>query len=859
MRRGGGGGRIPGRRGARRILLAAVCAGAVAWVALPRLLAPGDRTAPPWGSGGPAGAGVVSVPGSSGDGEAGVSTVRGDGTPPREPNTWFVVERAFPDDRIPLDRWRAARARAADMRRSPARDVSWTARGPSNIGGRVTSLAVDPTDDRVVFAGAAEGGVLRSVDGGATWEAVFDDQEVLAIGALAIDPRDPDTVLAGTGEANPGGGSMAYGGAGLFRSTDGGASWESLGLEQTGSIARVVIDAADPQRLFVAAMGQLWEDDAGRGVFRSADGGATWEQVLFVDEGTGCIDLVQRPDDPDVLFAATWERRRRAEAFDYGGPGSGVYRSDDGGDTWQRVGGGLPEASEDGGRIGLALCDAQPDVMAAIYAAADGTFDGIYRSTDGGATWARTDDADLASVYSSYGWWFGNVRIHPDDPERILVLGLTLWSSDDGGRSYVRSDDGMHVDHHALVFGPAPERVIYEGNDGGVYRSDDDAATWTELVDLPITQVYRLALDPSDARVLYVGTQDNGTCRTVTGALDDWERIAGGDGFAAVVHPDDPARVWTLRQYGHLKYSNDGGESWTEALKGIDPEDRVNWDAPHVMDPSDPGRRYYGTQRVYRSVGNLGWEAISPDLTGGTTQGQAGQVDGTLTTIGVSPVDGDVLWTGSDDGHVFVTDDGGGRWTDVSGDLPLRWVTAVRPDPRDAETAYATLSGFRWAESEAHVYRTDDLGRSWAPLGADLPDAPVNDLLVDPEQPGRLFAASDVGVFESVDGGAHWSALGRGLPIVVVNALALDAPRRILVAGTYGRSTFSCPVPVDGGDAPPPDDGSAGPRNSTVPAAGCACSGGPRASGPWWLLTIGLLARRGGRRGARRPQPFSSE
>ena len=713
----------------------------------------------------------------------------------RAPNPWFHAKRAYPLGQIPLHRWRAAQEQARLMKAAaPSRGGSWVPRGPTNVGGRITDIAVDPLDDTIVYAGAAEGGVLRSTDSGQHWTPLFDDQPSLSIGALAIDPSDRGTIYAGTGEVNPGGGSVAYGGTGLYRSTDSGDSWTPLGLEESGSIGRIRIDPANSQRIFVAAMGPLWSPSNERGVYRSTDGGTSWENVLFVGSETGCVDLVMRPDNPDVILAAMWERIRYPESYRYGGETCGVYRTTDGGDNWGLVGGGLPAPSANGGRIGLSLCHDQPDVMHAVYADATGYFDGLYASNNGGTTWTQTNDGALSGVFSSYGWWFGNVRTHPRDPQTIFVLGLDFYRSTNGGSSWQWAAGSMHVDHHGLDFGPGAAPVIYEGNDGGVYRSANGGTAWTLLPDQPITQVYRAALDANNPNALYHGAQDNGTWRTVSGALDDWQYLYGGDGFQPLVHPLDSTRIWAQYQYGELAYSGNNGSSWSGATSGIGGGDRRNWNSPLVQDPTDPDTRYFGTHRVYRSTGNTSWTAVSSDLTGGPHAGNPGQVNGTLTTIAVSPLDGQVIWAGSDDGEVSVTENGGGSWTTVSDALPERWITAVRPSPRDRDTALVTISGFRWNEPLPHVYRSTDLGQSWAAVSGNLPEAPANDLVIDPEIPGRWFVATDLGVYETTDSGDSWHPFGTGLPNVVVNALAFQPQTRTLVAGTYGRSFFSITV-----------------------------------------------------------------
>ncbi len=731
------------------------------------------------------------------------SRLPGDGLPPRAPDQHFFNERAFPAGVIPIERWQAAQlaaselrdeARAEAVRRAEAglRTETWEPAGPTNIGGRITDLVVDPTDANIVYAGAAEGGVLRTTDGGQSWTPLFDDQPSLAIGAVAIDPSDPSVVYAGTGEVNPGGGSVAYGGAGVFRSVDQGESWEPLGLENTGSIGRIVIDPADSQRIFVAAMGRLWVNNPERGVYRTTDGGATWDRVLHVSDSTGCVDLIMRPDDTDVILAAMWQRVRRPEYYDYGGPTCAVYKSTDGGDSWSLVGGGLPSPGANSGRIGLSLCASQPDVMHAVYADRTGYFAGLYESTNGGQSWTRTNDGALGDVFASYGWWFGNVRTHPINPDWIYVLGLPFYRSTNGGQSYYDASDNMHVDHHGLAFGPGPNPVIYNGNDGGVYRSTDGGSAWTKLPDLPILQVYRVALDAGNPDAIYCGSQDNGTCRTLTGALNDWQGIFGGDGFQPLVHPNDSNRIWAQYQYGSLYYSSNGGYNWSYAQNGIGYSDRRNWNSPLVQDPTHADTRYFGTQKLYRNSGNTSWTAVSGDLTGGPHLGNSGQVNGILTTIGVSPLDGQIIWTGSDDGYVQVTTDGCASWSDVSDGLPERWITSVRPDPFDTQTAYVTVSGWRWGEPLPHVYRTSDVGSTWQPIAGNLPEAPVNDLLADPVYPDRLVVATDVGVYQTTDGGAHWSMLGADLPRVVVTSLALEPVTRELHAGTYGRSMFVC-------------------------------------------------------------------
>jgi photosystem II stability/assembly factor-like uncharacterized protein len=731
------------------------------------------------------------------------SQIPGDGLVPKAPNPWFFAERAYPLGKIPRDEWREAQLQATAIRAEAGdRDQAlWQQEGPSNIGGRVTCMAVDPRNDNVVYAGAAEGGVLRSDDAGQNWIPLFDHMPSLSVGAMVLDPSDADRIYVGTGEVNPGGGSVAYGGTGLYRSDDQGANWISLGLEDSGSIARIVVDPSNPDRIFVAVNGHHWTTSQERGVYRSEDGGDSWERVLFTADDTGCIDIVQRADNPNVLVAAMWQHLRQPTAYSYGGSNCAVYRSTDGGDNWSQLGGGLPSPTSQSGRIGLAICQSQPQYICAVYADKTGYFDGLYRSSDGGASWTQTNDGSLSGVFASYGWWFGNVRVHPENPDVIFVLGLWFARSTNGGASYSDASGSMHVDHHGMAFGSGTSPVMYEGNDGGVYRSTNSGTSWSKGPNLPISQIYKLALDANNSDALLAGLQDNGTCRTNTGALDDWSMIYGGDGFQPLVHPENSSRIWAMYQYGGLGYSSNGGGSFSGATSGL--SGRYAWSCPLVQDPNNADQRYFGTDKVHRSTSNTSWTAISGDLTGGTSGG-SGQVRGTLISIAVSPIDGEVIWSGSDDGVVSVTQNGGTSWSDVSTTLPDRWITSVSCDPNDREIAYVTLSGFRWAEDMAHVYRTDNLGATWTAIDGNLPDAPANDLIADPDNAGRYFVATDLGVYVSENGGGNWSVLGAGLPNVVINQMRLDQVNRRLYAGSYGRSIWSIDIDqVTTVDAPP--------------------------------------------------------
>lgn len=702
---------------------------------------------------------------------------------PLEPTDWFFVQRAYPRTEIDPAAFREALGQAQVLRANAQRrgDAPWEPAGATNIGGRVSSLAAESFD--VFYVGTASGGIMKTTDGGQSFVSLGDDVLSLSIGDVALDPQDPSTVYAGTGESNGGGGSLTYGGQGVFQSPDGGASWTHLGLEETGTIGRIIVDPTDSQTLFVAAAGKLFASDEHRGVYRTTDGGQSWDKTLFVNDSTGAIDVAINPRSPDTLYAATWERRRRADDRHYGGEGSGIHRSIDGGATWTRLSVGLPSGANVG-RIGISVAASRPNVVYAIYADATGNPLAVYRTQDGGDNWT------IRGGFSgpSFCWWFGQIRADPTDAEVVYIPVLSLYKSGDGGASFNFASGSMHVDQHALWIDPSNPNQLIAGNDGGVYRSTSGGSSWAKAPGpFPATQFYTVEIDESVPERLYGGTQDNGTNRTLTGNLDDWQSIYGGDGFVVLVDPSNNQYVYAESQYGGLGRSTNGGSSFTGATSGV--SGRKNWNMPYVFEPGNPETLYLGTDRVFKSTNRAqSWTPISPDLTGGPTNGSL--VFGTITTLDVSPANVQTIWVGTDDGHVQVTHDGGASWADVSAGLPNRWITRVTPHPTEFQDAFVTVSGYRWGEDMAYVYLTQDGGQTWSPRTNGLPNAPVNDLLYDPQDSNRLYLSSDVGVFTSPDGGDTWQALGTGLPQAPVLDLDLHNGTRSLVAGTFGRSMY---------------------------------------------------------------------
>jgi len=706
----------------------------------------------------------------------------------KSPIDLLFMQRAFPSGEIKSGAYKEAALWRRQMEASRSAESStaiWEFSGPLNIGGRITDIEIPNGDADTYYVGAASGGIFKTTNGGGTWQPVFDDQAMLAIGDIEISKTNNDLVFVGTGEVNAGGGSLAYDGDGVYRSEDGGISWESKGLEAVGSIGKVIIDPSDDDVIFVGAMGPLFRNDTNRGVYRSTDGGDNWEQVLFIAENTGIIDMVIHPTNSNIVYAVAWQRERSVDNRTYGGDNSGIYRSDDGGDSWNELTTGLPSAGSQKGRISIDIAQSNPNVLYASYADANGSIQGNYRSADGGDSWATINSSQLTNV--GFHWWFRGLFVDPTDENTIFHVGFDVERSVDGGMSWQPVFSNVHVDQHALAFNSMNTNEVLLGNDGGLYVSPNNGATAQQDLNLPITQFYRFYVDPQNENKIYGGSQDNSTMRTTTGGLSDWSIINGGDGFQPLVRDDDTNVIYALSQRGGLVRSTNDAASFNAILNGINPADRNNWDTPIALDPVDNDIVYFGTQRVYRST-NTGtnWTAISPDLTDGGGMGNL--TFGTLTTIDISPLNSDIIYTGSDDGNVYRSLDNGVTWDNISTTLPERWVTRVQADPLNENVVYATFSGYRFGEDTGHVFRSEDQGTTWEDVTNNLPDIPVNDIEIDTF--GNLFLGTDIGVLASANNGDSWEPFGENLPSVVVNDLHLDLNSGFLFAGTYGRSSY---------------------------------------------------------------------
>lgn len=710
------------------------------------------------------------------------------------PGEWMYNQRAYPDNVINREAIKKAVATSkAILQNRPSQSaLDWELVGPLNTGGRITDVAISPDNDDHLYVAAATGGIFKTTDRGANWTPIFDEFAKPSIGAIAIAPSNAQRIYAGTGEANGSATDGAYFGDGIYRSDDAGITWTNVGLPESNHIGRIVVDPADPDRVFTAVTGKLYGKNVERGIYKTTDAGANWEQVLFVTDSTSAIDVAMNPVNTNIIFAAMWERTRQPWQRDYGGLSSAIHRSTDGGTTWTELGAanGLPAPNEQTGRIGIAVSESNPSTVYARFTTNEITneFNGLYRSDDNGDNWTLVTLGELSGIDSSFGWYFGNLRIHPTDPDEVYVLGQGIAKTTNGGSSW-QNVNGMHVDHHALEYSKNNTDFILEGNDGGAYISENGGSSWTKFTNLPITQFYNIEVDYLQPERRYGGTQDNNTIRTLTGGNHDWNSILGGDGFHVLVDPTDNNYVYAESQYGNLRRSTDGGFNFSNGTSGISGSDRTNWNTPVIMSPFDSEILYYGSNRLYRSTRAVSWTPISPDLTNG--QHSSGSLAyGTLTAMAASYNNLNTIYTGSDDGNVHVTFDGGSSWTNISGNLPDRYVTSLATVPNDDLTAYVTFSGYGLLDYDAHVFKTIDGGQNWEDISANLPSIPVNDIIVSNAN-NMLFVATDLNVWYSTNDGTSWDIVGNDLPLNIIRDLKIHEPTNTLYAGTFGRSMHS--------------------------------------------------------------------
>ena len=712
-----------------------------------------------------------------------------------------------------------------------AEALEWREIGPTIMGGRISDLAVVESDPAVFYVGTATGGVWKTQNSGITFDPIFDGQATASVGDVTVAPSNSNVIWVGTGE--PQNRQSSPWGNGVYRSTDAGLSWAHMGLANTHHISRIQVHPHDPDIAYVAAMGHLWGSNPERGVYRTKDGGQNWELVLFVDENTGAIDLVMDPSDPQTLFAAMYQRQRKAWGFNGGGPGSGIYRTTDGGQNWIELTEGLPEG--DKGRIGLDVYRRNGNFLCAIVEAdarlpgqsfgqnnSDRTVrNGVYCSMDRGESWEHRSTTNNRPMY------YSQIRIDPNDPERMYLGGSSMYRTSDGGRTFTSdAAAGVHLDHHALWINPENSDHMILGSDGGVSISWDRSDNWYQFRNLPLGQFYEIGVDMRDPYHVCGGLQDNGSwcapsdTRSNQGIRTrDWYNVGSGDGFFTVMHPSNTSLMFAESQGGNLIRVNLETMERTRMrpigrpdADGEMPQLRWNWDTPVVLSSHDENTLYIGSNILFRSD-DLGqsFTAVSDDLTWSVDRdtlsimgvlGSSAQMSrndgqssyGNLTAIAESPLNEAVIYTGADDGRVHVTRDSGQTWTDVTDRLEglpsYAYVTRIVASNGEDGEVFAAFDNHRNDDFNSYLYHSENFGQDWKRIGSGLPASSLNALAQHPDNAELLFVGNEVGVYVSADAGVTWVQMGTGLPTVPVDDIKIHPRENDLIIGTHGRGVW---------------------------------------------------------------------
>ncbi|MEM6724122.1 MAG: glycosyl hydrolase [Bacteroidota bacterium] len=690
--------------------------------------------------------------------------------------------------------------------------------GPAFMSGRIADVVIHPENENVWYVAVGSGGVWKTTNSGTTWNSIFDGQVSYSIGCVTLDPQDPEIVWVGTGE-NVGGRHIGYG-DGIYRSGDGGKSWKNMGLKDSEHLSKIIVHPTNSNVIWVASQGPLWSSGGERGIYKTTDGGATWTQTLGDDEWVGATDLLIDPRNPEVLYAATWQRHRTVAGYLGGGPGTAIHKSTDGGETWTKLTNGLPGSKM--GKIGLGISPQQPDV---IYAAIelDRRKGGVYRSANQGGSWTKMSDAVSGGTGPHY---YQELYVSPHEFDKLYLANNYMLESSDGGKTFTTMNESeKHVDNHAVAFKMSDPNYILVGCDGGLYESFDKTQNWKFVDNLPVTQFYKIAVDDAEPfYYVYGGTQDNNSqgapSRTdnVHGIRNsDWFVVLGGDGHQPATEPGNPNIVYAQWQQGNLnRHDRITGENVyiKPQPKLGEKTERYNWDAPILVSPHDPKRLYFASQRVWKSNDRGdSWEAISGDLTNNLERiqtpyyGKKQKWDNawdiyamsnysTITSLSESPQQEGLIYAGTDDGIIQVTEDGGTNWrkvnfSSIKGLPNTAFVNDIKADLYDANVVYAVFDNHKYGDYQPYLFKSSDKGKTWQDISNNLPDRTLLWRIVqDHEQPNLLFLGTEYGVYCTVDGTKTWSKLKGGLPNISVRDLAIQKRENDLVAGTFGRGIY---------------------------------------------------------------------
>jgi len=709
-----------------------------------------------------------------------------------QPNERMLLQRSYPDAEFDYKAYHKALNTEyqhiySASYRGPS--LSWYVEGPGNIGGRFNCVVADPNNSNIIYAGAASGGIFKTTDGGNAWNPIFDDKPFLAIGCLTIDPNNSNIIWAGTGDANISG--LCYIGDGIYKSIDAGATWTNMGLNNQHVFSKIIVDPTNSNIIYAATMGQPFVRDNNRGLYKSTNGGISWNPILTISNQAGIIDLVMDATNPQVLYAASYDRiRNNQESITYG-KDSKIWKTIDGGSTWTHLTNGLPNFAVS--RIGLAIASSNSNVIYAVIADSTNYFQGVYKSIDAGTTWTDINISSLdPNAYSGFGWYFGKIAVNPANENQIYVLGVDSYTTSDDGNTWSLATPTwqlyqVHGDHHDLFFIDANTALLC--TDGGIYKTIDNCVSWTDVENIPANQVYHSIENPHVADEYWCGMQDNGTANGNMATINSWNRVYGGDGFQAAFDASNSNIFYAEAQNGWLTYTDDGGQNFYDATQGIDwMNDVVNWDMPYIISKHNNTTMYCGTNKVYQMTGAPygTWMPISPDLTDGL--GQYRDDLHTITSISESALSSGIIYASTADANVWVTTNTGSTWTNVTRTLPNRYVTSVKASPNVASNVYTTHSGYRDGDNIPHIHKSINYGSSWINISGDLPQVAVNDIIIKEGNENILFAATDIGVYYTVNAGINWIRLGNNMPLIPVNEIEFNKTKNKIIASTFGRS-----------------------------------------------------------------------
>lgn len=701
------------------------------------------------------------------------------------PEMEYFASRNYPDATMDRQAYLGAVKQTKDelFKRS---NGNWITQGPGNISGRISTIEID--DDGTIYLGYSKGGIFKSEDDGASYTSLMDDEAFLAVSDIEIDPNDSNTLYVGTGDVDI---SIMFGiGNGVLKSVDGGASWTNMGLVEESIISRVHVDKNNSNLVFASAMGIPGEKSNNKGVYKSENGGNDWEQILFLNDSTGIQDMIVHPDNPDIIYATGWNRIRSNRRSTVSGPDARVYRTRDGGASWDTLTNDLP--LEDFSRVGLAMSGSDPDVIFVNFATT-GNFHSAYKSTDGGDSWTliaeRGENGLDAGSHGGFAWFFGQMRVNPQNDDDIFILGVRLYRTLDGGISWNNVNNGMHVDHHELVF---DGNRIYVGNDGGAYRSENLSNDWVDI-DFNVTGLlYKVGYNPHMPEFYYGGAQDNSMYFGNSEDINNWSRYSGGDGFQPAFHPINPDIWYTESQNGGINAVNINLNQSFSLRSGIG--GRFYWDTPYFTSPHDPNLIFLASDTLFSveiddvNFERVGFTRISSQLTEPESQWHAHSV----STIDQSPLNANILYAGTTDGLVWRSLDFGTTWEQIGEGIPRRFVSKIVASPVYENTVYACHTGYRDNEYIPHVFRSDDNGTTWTDISSDLPQFAINDIMVYPESDDQiLFVASDGGVYFSINAGDSWERLGSDMPIIPIWDLDYNVENNRLIAGSFARGILS--------------------------------------------------------------------